>query len=144
VEAPRVREEVQRHVGTGRPPLTAEDAEALSAIGIDLPAVLARIEDTLGPGALTVARPPTRGRRLLRRRRRVASHATPFTARAKKVLELSAREAAVSGHRCVSPKHLLLGLLRDGHGLACRVLTNLGVDLDRLRRATLTALDAGG
>jgi ATP-dependent Clp protease ATP-binding subunit ClpA len=142
IEAPRVRQEVQRLVGMGRPPLTAEDAEALSAIGIDLPAVLARIEDTLGPGALIVARPPTRRRRLLRRRR-LAPCAVPFSARAKKVLQLAVREAFARHEDQVAPEHLLLGLLREGRGLACRVLRDAGADLNQLRLATLTALDEG-
>jgi ATP-dependent Clp protease ATP-binding subunit ClpA len=141
VMGPRVRQEVERLVGIGRPPLTAEDAAALSAIGIDLPAVLARIEDALGPGALTVAKPATRRRRLLRRRRPRATHAVPLTARAKKVLELSVREALALHHDRVAPEHLLLGLLREGRGLACRLLTDAGADLNHLRRATLTALD---
>jgi ATP-dependent Clp protease ATP-binding subunit ClpA len=138
VDAPAVREAVQRHLTQPRTPLTAEDAEALKSIGIDLERVLDRLEATLGPGALRPC--TTRRRRRFRRRRPTGGH-IPFTARSKKVLELSLREALAlkSGH--IGSEHILLGLLREGEGLAAMVLVEQGVDLKALRAATLRALD---
>jgi ATP-dependent Clp protease ATP-binding subunit ClpA len=150
VDAAAVRSSLARHVATSRPqgpPLTDEDAQALRTIGIDLQAVLARLEETLGSGALTVPAPPERpGRRrtlLLRRRpARDGSCRPGFTARAKKVLELGVREA-MAGHRDrIASEHLLLGLLREGHGLAATLLQEQGVDVTALRAATLRSLDA--
>jgi len=57
----------------------------------------------------------------------------PFTPRAKEVLELSLREALTLGHRSIGPPHVLLGLLREGQGVACQALVALGVDLRQLR-----------
>ena len=64
----------------------------------------------------------------------------PFTPRAKKVLELALREALRLRHHHIGTEHILLGLLREGHGLAALVLTEAGVDLDDLRRRVETAL----
>jgi hypothetical protein len=61
----------------------------------------------------------------------------PFTPRAKKVLELSLREALSLGHRSVRPEHLLLGLIREGEGVACRILLDLGADPRTIRSRLL-------
>jgi ATP-dependent Clp protease ATP-binding subunit ClpA len=142
----RVRADVERIVGTGRwsiaggtDQLGEDDAEALQAIGIDLSTVRAKLEELFGPGALDPPRPaPRRG--LLRRRAEAVTSRMPFTPRAKKVLELSLREAVRLQHNYLGPEHLLLGLLREGRGLAARILTEAGVTLDELRTRTVTAL----
>jgi ATP-dependent Clp protease ATP-binding subunit ClpA len=132
----RVRADVERLVGAPAKILSDEDAEALQTIGIDLDAVLARIEETFGPDALAPLAPtPRRG--LLRRR---PSEGSRFTNRSKKVVELSLREAIRLGHDHIGAEHILLGLLREGNGLAAKILTDAGLALDDLRRATLTAL----
>jgi ATP-dependent Clp protease ATP-binding subunit ClpA len=64
-----------------------------------------------------------------------------FTGRAKKVLELSLREAIALHHGHIGSEHILLGVLREGDGLAATILTQRGVDLRALRAATLRALD---
>jgi ATP-dependent Clp protease ATP-binding subunit ClpA len=116
VTGPWVRAEVERIVGAGEPDL---DADALATLGIDLDAVRERVERTFGPGAL--ARRPGR-------RRRVASDGRrPFTPRAKKVLELSLREALARGDSFIGAEHVLLGLLREGDGVAARILAERGV-----------------
>jgi hypothetical protein len=115
------------------------DVAALQSIGIDLDAVRKKIEETFGPGALEPPPTPCRRRGLLRRWR-PQGH-TPFTPRAKKVLELSLREALRLKHNYIGTEHILLGLLRDGEGLAAKVLTDEGFDLTDLRRWTLAALD---
>ncbi|GAA1278056.1 Clp protease N-terminal domain-containing protein [Sphaerisporangium rubeum] len=102
------------------------DAEALSSIGIDLDAIREKVEAAFGPGALD--RKPTPSRRRL-----LVGH-TPFTSRAKKVLELSLREAIALKHREITSGHLLLGLIREGQGLAAKVLTDAHVDLPALRQ----------
>jgi ATP-dependent Clp protease ATP-binding subunit ClpA len=93
------------------------DQDALASIGIDLDAIRQRVEEQFGPGALS--RPgsddPARTGRL------------PLVPRAKKVLELSLREALHLKHNYIGTEHLLLGLLREGHGLAARVLAEAGV-----------------
>jgi ATP-dependent Clp protease ATP-binding subunit ClpA len=145
VTAASVRAAVQQSVGQPRPALTDEDAEALRSIGIDLERVLARLEETLGSAALTpVGAPARQGRRgFLRRRRRPLGPGghIPFTGRSKKVLELSLREALALKSRTIEAEHVLLGLLREGQGLAATVLVRQGVDLEQLRAATLRALD---
>ena len=140
----RVRTEVRRMVGGGEAVLGVaalgdEDAEALQAIGIDLPAVRAKIEEVFGPGALDFPGVPAR-RGLLHRRGKQPGR-VPFTARAKKVLELAVREAVRRGQRYIGTEHLLLGLLREGHGLASVLITEAGLSLDDLRARTLAALD---
>ena len=65
----------------------------------------------------------------------------PFTPRAKKVLELSLREALQLGHKYIGTEHLLLGLLREGDGVAARVLVSLGVDLTSVREQVMRVLD---
>jgi len=92
--------------------------------------VLRRLERSFGPDALRPP-PPAPRRGLLRRR-----CWTRFTPRARKVLELSLREAIRLGQRTLGVEHLLLGLLREGEGLGAQVLADAGVDLAALRRAT--------
>jgi ATP-dependent Clp protease ATP-binding subunit ClpA len=115
VEAAGVRDDVVRIVGRGEDDL---DPEALATLGIDLEAVRERVERAFGPGALS-----RRGRC---RRGGVSMH-VPFTPRAKKALELSLREAISLGRRDLRGEHLLLGLLREGDGVAACILTERGV-----------------
>jgi ATP-dependent Clp protease ATP-binding subunit ClpA len=105
------------------------DAEALTTLGIDLDAVRERVEATFGPGALS-----RRGRRA-----GPGGH-IPFTPRAKKVLELSLREAVALASKTITEAHLALGLLREGEGLAMKVLHDRGVDLVDLRRDLVAAI----
>jgi ATP-dependent Clp protease ATP-binding subunit ClpA len=138
----RVRADIRRLVGPGSGPLGEDDAEALQAIGIDLPAVRAKIEEVFGPGALDCPAPPPRRGLLGRRRARPGGPGRiPFTARAKKVLELSLREAVGLGHHYLGTEHVLLGLLREGRGLAAQIITEAGLCLDDLRARTISALD---
>jgi len=133
VTAERVRADLQRLLG--EPRLGQLDAAALEAIGIDLDAVRAKIEETFGPGALDPP-PPARRRGRFRRQSDPDCPPTghiPFTARSKKVLELSLREAVRFKHRFIGSEHILLGLLREGGGLAAKVLVDGGVNLDDLR-----------
>jgi ATP-dependent Clp protease ATP-binding subunit ClpA len=115
VTAPWARGEVERIVGRGSPDL---DAEALATLGIDLDAVRERVERTFGPGALA---------RRHGRRMGFSGH-VPFTPRAKKVLELSLREAVARGDRSIGSEHVLLGLAREGDGVAAGILRSRGVD----------------
>ncbi|HEY0126378.1 MAG TPA: Clp protease N-terminal domain-containing protein [Blastococcus sp.] len=117
---------VRRYVGDGD-----LDAEALTALGIDLDAVRSSVEASFGPGALD--RPS--------RERGPAGH-IPFTPRAKKVLELSLREAIAMKSRSITDGHIALGLLREGEGLAMKVLADRGVDPGELRRDLTTALSS--
>lgn len=139
LDADGVRQAVSARVAQSRPLLDDRDVEALAGIGIDARQVLARIEATFGPEATVVPAPSPKRRlaALLRtgERRTVGTGHRPFSPRAKKVLELSLREALRLKAREISVAHLLLGLLREGDGLACLVLTDLGVDLVVLRRA---------
>lgn len=107
------------------------DAEALTSLGIDLDAVRSSVEAAFGPGALD--HPPAR---------RTRSGHIPFTPRAKKVLELSLREAMALKSRSITDGHLLLGLIREGEGLAAKVLHDRGVDLPALRDEVRLALDS--
>jgi len=68
----------------------------------------------------------------------------PFTRRAKKVLELALREALQLGHNYIGTEHILLGLLREGEGVAAQVLVRLGADLDRVRETVLELLERYG
>jgi ATP-dependent Clp protease ATP-binding subunit ClpA len=108
----------------------AEDAAALKAIGIDLAKVRAAIEESFGAGSLQLPKREPRRRGLFGRR--TGGH-IPFTARAKKVLELSLREAIRLHHNFIAPEHIMLGLLREGDGLACRILADHEVDFAKLR-----------
>jgi ATP-dependent Clp protease ATP-binding subunit ClpA len=135
LDAVGVRADIERLVTAAPRLLSDEDAAALRTIGIDLDAVLARIEESFGPDALEPPPPPQR-RGLLGRR---WQHSR-FTPRSKKVLELSLREALRLGDKHIGTEHILLGLIREGDGLATLIVTQRGIKLDDLRRATLTAL----
>jgi ATP-dependent Clp protease ATP-binding subunit ClpA len=108
------------------------DAEALTALGIDLDAVRTTVEATFGAGALDR---PTSGLR------GSAGH-IPFTPRAKKVLELSLREAIALKSKSIADGHIALGLLREGEGLAMKVIHDRGIDPADLRRDLTAALAA--
>ena len=99
--------------------------------GAALDAVRSRVESAFGPGALD---DPSRLRGAT-----AAGH-IPFTPRAKKVLELSLREALALRHRHIADGHITLGLLREGEGLAMKVLADLGVETEALRRDVRAAL----
>ena len=141
VESEAVRAELVEIVGRGVMAAPAEpDASALDAIGIDLDAVRRRVEESFGPGALdrSFSSPPC-GRRGMSRRGRRGGPRTgsfghiPFTPRAKKVLELSLREALQLGHRYIGTEHVLLGLLREGQGLAAQILVRRGLSIESIR-----------
>jgi ATP-dependent Clp protease ATP-binding subunit ClpA len=144
----RARADIKSVLHKGSQVLGEGDAEALQEIGIDLDAVRARIEEAFGPGALATATlSPKRRRGLLDRlRRRPAppprpqGKHRPFTIRAKKVLELSLREAVRLRHNHIGTEHILLGLLREGNGLAAKVLADAGLDFEVLRRQTVAAI----
>ncbi len=104
------------------------DPDALHTLGIDLDAVRDRVEATFGPGALDTPRGVGGP----------AGH-IPFSPRAKKVLELSLREAIAMKSRSIRDGHIALGLLREGQGLAMKALADRGVDTIGLRR-DLTAV----
>jgi len=97
-------------------------AKTLESLEIGLDAVRQQVEQMIGQGQQA---PP--------------GH-IPFTPRAKKVLELSLREAQQLGHNYIGTEHLLLGLIREGDGVAARVLVMLGADLDRVRRQVVQLL----
>lgn len=73
-----------------------------------------------------------------------ASGSLPQTPRAQKAISCARQEVVDLGHRSVGSGHLLLGLIKEGEGVAIRVLKELGVDLHQLRAATLTAIGVGG
>jgi ATP-dependent Clp protease ATP-binding subunit ClpC len=100
-------------------------ARVLESLGISLPAARQEVEQIIGPGQ----QPP-------------AGH-IPFTPRAKKVLELSLREALQLGHHHVGTEHLLLGLIREGDGVAAQVMVKLGADLNRVRQQVIAELASG-
>jgi len=107
------------------------DAAALTTLGIDLDAVRSSVEATFGPGALDADR-----------RGSGPSGHLPFTPRAKKVLELSLRETIALKQKEISDGSIALGLIREGQGLAMKVLADLGVDIDAIRRDLRTALQS--
>jgi ATP-dependent Clp protease ATP-binding subunit ClpA len=137
VNAEDVRRRIIAHEGQGPRVLGDADAAALKEIGIDLDAVRAKVEASFGTGAL---RPPLEPKRLGRRVRRYLGG--DFSPRAKKVLELSLREALRLKHNYIGTEHILLGLIREGGGLGALVLTDAGVSLDDLRERVHTALRA--
>lgn len=92
---------------------------ALAAIGIDLDAVRGAIEASFGEGSLSDP-----------------GQSPPFTPRVRTVLEFAAEAAVMLRHRYIGTEHLLLGLLREGEGLACKSLVDLGVDLGGLAAET--------
>src|SRR6476646_8979905 len=91
-------------------------AKALESLGISLDAVRQQVEEIIGQG------------------QQAPSGHIPFTPRAKKVLELSLREALQLGHNYIGTEHILLGLIREGEGVAAQVLVKLGADLNRVRQ----------
>jgi ATP-dependent Clp protease ATP-binding subunit ClpA len=137
-----VTDAIVEHHGRRPDRLTRTDAEALRSIGIDLDEVRARLEENFGPTPFAVpADEPPRRRFGLRRRRHEPSEPErmprghiPFASRAKKVLELSLREALRLKHRHIGTEHILLGIIREGEGLAALILTGAGIDLGDLRR----------
>ncbi len=142
IEAEHVRREIARTAqtsGTAGTPLGSldeGDAAALKSVGIDLDVVLGRITQTFGTDALASAGgAPRRGFR----RRRAGS---TFSDQAKKVLEMSLREAMGLHNNYIGTEHLLLGLAHDRDGLATKILTDAGLTLDELRRRVLARLSA--
>ena len=97
-------------------------AKALESLGISLEAVRAQVEEIIGQG------------------QQAPSGHIPFTPRAKKVLELSLREALQLGHNYIGTEHILLGLIREGEGVAAQVLVKLGADLNRVRQQVIQLL----
>jgi hypothetical protein len=97
-------------------------AKALESLDISLEAVRAQVEEIIGHGE-----------------EKPSSH-IPFTPRAKKVLELSLREALQLGHNYIGTEHILLGLIREGEGVAAQVLVKLGASLDRVRQQVIQIL----
>ncbi len=114
------------------------DADALGSLGIDLDAIRDKVEEAFGPGALD-KRSEDRSVGARGPEARRSGH-IPFSPRAKKVLELSLREALALKHDHISDGHILLGLIRDGDGLALKVLHDRGVDVVELRREVTAAL----
>ena len=94
-------------------------AKALESLGISLDAVRQQVEEIIGQG------------------QQAPSGHIPFTPRAKKVLELSLREALQLGHNYIGTEHILLGLIREGDGVAAQVLVKLGADLNRVRQQVI-------
>ena len=97
-------------------------AKALESLGISLEAVRQQVEKIIGRG------------------QQAPSGHIPFTPRAKKVLELSLREALQLGHNYIGTEHILLGLIREGDGVAAQVLVKLGADLNRVRQQVIQLL----
>ena len=97
-------------------------AKALESLGISLEAVRAQVEEIIGQG------------------QQAPMGHIPFTPRAKKVLELSMREALQLNHPYIGTEHILLGLIREGEGVAAQVLIKLGADLNRVRNQVLQLL----
>src|SRR5690606_3630667 len=97
-------------------------AKALESLGISLEGVRQQVEEIIGQG------------------QQAPSGHIPFTPRAKKVLELSLREALQLGHNYIGTEHILLGLIREGEGVAAQVLVKLGADLNRVRQQVIQLL----
>ena len=130
------------------PDADGEDAAALRLIGIDLEAVRRAIEENFGPGALRL--PPAsvpRRRGVLGRFGRAKPGTDwrgghrPFSPRSKKILELSLREAVRLKHNYIAPQHIMLGILREGQGMAARIVADAGVDQAALRDELTRSLD---
>ena len=98
-------------------------AKTLQSLGVSLDAVRQQVEEIIGRG----------------QQQPLSGH-IPFTPRAKKVLELSLREALQLGHTYIGTEHILLGLIREGDGVAAQVLVGLGVDLNRAREQVILLL----
>ena len=101
-------------------------ANALESLDVSLEAVRVQVEDIIGHGGSA------------------PSGHIPFTPRAKKVLELSLREALQLGHNYIGTEHVLLGLIREGEGVAAQVLVRLGADLSRVRQRVIQILSGLG
>lgn len=127
LDGPTAEATILRLLGCGEPEADSLDADALRAIGIDLSMVRERVEAAFGPGALDRAPARTGGGRVITKRN------VPFTDRAKKVIELSLRESLRLKHSHITDAHLLLGVLREGRGLAARVIADAGIDFAGLR-----------
>ncbi|HSF86919.1 MAG TPA: Clp protease N-terminal domain-containing protein, partial [Acidimicrobiia bacterium] len=97
-------------------------AKALESLGISLEAVRSQVVEIIGQGS------------------QAPSGHIPFTPRAKKVLELSLREALQLGHNYIGTEHILLGLIREGEGVAAQVLQKLGADLHKVRQTVIQLL----
>src|SRR3979490_2585770 len=97
-------------------------AKSLESLGISLEGVRSQVEEIIGQG------------------QQAPSGHIPFTPRAKKVLELSLREALQLGHNYIGTEHILLGLIRGGEGVAAQVLVKLGADLNRVRQQVIQLL----
>jgi ATP-dependent Clp protease ATP-binding subunit ClpC len=97
-------------------------AKALESLGVSLEAARQQVEQKIGHG------------------QRAPEGHIPFTPRAKKVLELSLREALQLGHDYIGTEHILLGLIREGEGVAAQVLVRLGADLNRVRQQVIQEL----
>lgn len=138
VTTQRVETAIERELAANDQALSDEDAAALRAIGVDLDEVKAHLGAHFGP--VPLAPPPEPEKKWFGLRRRYVLRGEPrgghipFSARAKKVLELSLREALRLKHNFIGPEHILLGLLREGAGLGAKVLADAGVDLDELRQ----------
>ena len=101
-------------------------ARALESLGISLERVREQVEEIIGKGGT------------------LPSGHIPFTPRAKKVLELSLREALQLGHNYIGTEHILLGLIREGEGVAAQVLSKLGADLAKVRQHVIQLLSGYG
>lgn len=132
----RAREEIEREIGSR----AADERAALADLGIDVDEVRRRVEASFGPGALDLQPRPRRRGRPWRRQRSCGHGRMPFTARAKKSLELALREAIHLRSGEIATAHLVLGILREGDGLAVRVAERLGGDRDAVRRVVLHGL----
>ncbi len=101
-------------------------AKALESLGISLDVVRQQVEEIIGQG------------------QQAPSGHIPFTKRAKKALEMSLRESVQLGHNYIGTEHILLGLLREGDGVAAQVLVKLGADLNRVRQQVIELLHGSG
>ena len=101
-------------------------AAVMQKLGVDLESIRIEVEKLVQPGPQT----------------QVVGD-IPFTPRSKKALELAAEEARALGHNYIGTEHLLLGLVKEGEGMAYRVLLNLGMDLGKLRNEVMELLGSG-
>jgi len=101
-------------------------AQVIKRLGIDFEQIQRAVEEIVSPqsGAITIGE-------------------IPFTPRAKRVLELSIDEARLHSHNYVGTEHLLLALIKEGEGVAARVLNDLGADHEKVKREVMKALGAG-
>jgi ATP-dependent Clp protease ATP-binding subunit ClpC len=101
-------------------------ARALESLDVTLEEVRAQVARIVGPGE------------------EVTSGQIPFTPRAKKVLELSLKEALSLGHKYIGTEHVLLGLVRENEGVAARILLDFGLDSEKLRNEVMSMLSGRG